>query len=156
MTKNERQRCITNLFQTISNEERMQIEEKELAQVRESNKDATCSRKKREMPICKPKMQHNVNILSEHKIKKEDNESNRPSKLKKKQGAHQNWFQPYLWSQILVVVKKYGNNKIVLTFMQNAYKSQRVFSLYAMLTMGTMWEWFTKESELKKNYMEDA
>jgi hypothetical protein len=35
------------LFQTISNEKRMQIEEKELAQVRESNKDATtCSRKK--------------------------------------------------------------------------------------------------------------
>jgi hypothetical protein len=46
MIKNEKQRCITNLFQTISNEERMQIEEKELAQVRESNKDATCSRKK--------------------------------------------------------------------------------------------------------------
>ncbi len=68
---------------------------------------------------------------------------------------HQNWFQPHLWPQILVV-KKYGNNKIVLTFMQNVYKSQGMFSLYAMLTMSTMWEWFTKESELKKNYMEDA
>ncbi len=108
------------------------------------------------MSICKPKMQHNVNILNEHKIKKEDNESNRPSKHKKKRGVHQNWFQPHLWPQILVVVKKYGNNKIVLTFMQNVCKSQGVFSFYAMLTMSTMWEWFTKESELEKNYMEDA
>jgi len=31
MAKNERQRCIISLFQTISNEERMQIVEKELA-----------------------------------------------------------------------------------------------------------------------------
>jgi hypothetical protein len=31
MAKNEGQRCITSLFQTISNEERMRIEEKELA-----------------------------------------------------------------------------------------------------------------------------
>jgi hypothetical protein len=31
MVKNEGQRCITSLFQTISNEERIQIEEKELA-----------------------------------------------------------------------------------------------------------------------------
>jgi hypothetical protein len=40
--------------------------------------------------------------------------------------------------------------------MQNVCKSQGVFSFYAMLTMSTMWEWFTKESELEKNYMEDA
>jgi hypothetical protein len=33
-----------------------------------------------------------VKILNEHKIKKEDNESNRPSKHRKKWGVHQNWF----------------------------------------------------------------
>jgi hypothetical protein len=122
MANNERRRCITSLFQTISNELTMQIEE-ELVQVKESNKDATsCNMQKGKCSMGKPKMQHNVNILSEHKIKKEDNESNRPSKRRKKQGAHQNWFQPHFWPQILVVVKKYGNNKIVLTFMQNVYK----------------------------------
>ncbi len=63
----------------------MQIEEKELAHVKESNKDATsCSRQKGKCPVGKPKIQHNVKILSEHKIKKKDNESNRPSKCKKK------------------------------------------------------------------------
>jgi hypothetical protein len=29
-------------------------------------------------------------------------------------------------------------------------------SSYAKLTKSTMWEWFTKEGELKKNYMEVA
>jgi hypothetical protein len=37
-------RYIISLFQTISSEERMQIVKRELAQMRESNKDATsCS-----------------------------------------------------------------------------------------------------------------
>jgi hypothetical protein len=85
MAKNEGQRCITSLFQTISNEEKVQIEEKELAQVRESNKDATsCSKQKGKCPVGKLKIQHSVKILNEHKIKKEDNESNRPSKHRKK------------------------------------------------------------------------
>jgi hypothetical protein len=39
--KNEGQRCIIKLFQTISSEERMQIMEREFAQMREINKDAT-------------------------------------------------------------------------------------------------------------------
>jgi hypothetical protein len=40
MVKNEGQRCINSLFQTISSEERMQIV-KGLAQMKESNKEAT-------------------------------------------------------------------------------------------------------------------
>ncbi len=51
-------------------------------------------------------------------------------------------------------MKKYGNNKIVLTFLQNAYKSLGVPGPYAKLIRNTMWEWFTKEGELKENYME--
>jgi hypothetical protein len=47
---------------------------------------------------------------------------------------------------ILVVVKKYGNNKIALTFLQNVYKSLGVPSPYAKLTKNIMWEWLTKES----------
>ncbi len=31
-----------------------------------------------------------------------------------------------------------------------------MFSPYAKLTKNTMWEWFTKEDELKENYMEIA
>jgi len=58
----------------------------------------------------------------------------------KKLGAYQNWFQPHLWPQMLVVVKKYKNNKIIITFLQNVYKSLRVPSPYAKLTRSTMWE----------------
>jgi hypothetical protein len=59
--------------------------------VRESNKDATsCNREKGKCLVGKPKIQHSAKMLNEHKIKKEDNESNRPSKRRKKQGAHQN------------------------------------------------------------------
>ncbi len=53
--------------------------------MRESNKDTTsCSRQKGKCPVGNFKIQHSVKILSEHKIKKEDNESNTPSKHKKK------------------------------------------------------------------------
>jgi hypothetical protein len=86
MAKNERgQRYITNLFQTISNEERMHIVEKELAQMKESNKDATsCSVQKEKCLVGKPKIQQNMRILSDHEIKKEDNENKRPFKCMKK------------------------------------------------------------------------
>jgi len=54
MVENEGQRCITSLFQTISSEERMQIVERELAQMRESNKDATsCSVQKKKRSVGK-------------------------------------------------------------------------------------------------------
>jgi hypothetical protein len=44
MAENKRQRCIISLFQTISNDEKLQIVERELAQMTESNKDVTsCS-----------------------------------------------------------------------------------------------------------------
>ncbi len=58
MTKNEvGQRYITSLFETISSEERMQIVERELAQMWESNKDATsCSVQKEKHPIGRPRM----------------------------------------------------------------------------------------------------
>ncbi len=70
MAKNEGQRCITNLFQTISSEERMQILERELAQIKEINKDArSCSVQKEKCPVGKPRNQHSVRILSEHEIK---------------------------------------------------------------------------------------
>jgi hypothetical protein len=95
-----------------------------------------------------------VRILNYHEIKKEDNENRRPFKCMKKPGAYQNWFQPHLWPQMLVVVKKYKNNKTIITFLQNVYKSLGVPSPYAKLTRSTMWEWFTKEGELKENYME--
>jgi hypothetical protein len=99
--------------------------------------------------VGRPRIQHNVRILSDHEIKKKDHESKRPSKCMKKRGAYQNWFQPHLWPQILAIVKKYGNNKIAFTFLQNAYKSPWLPSPYAKLTKSTMWEWFTKEGELK-------
>ncbi len=59
-------------------------------------------------------------------------------------------------------MKKYGNNKIALTFLHNAYKSLGMNAYkslgmsgpYAKLIRNTMWEWFTKEGELKENYME--
>jgi hypothetical protein len=51
-------------------------------------------------------------------------------------------------------IEKYENNKIILTFLYNAYKSLGVPSPYAKLTRSTMWEWFTKKGELKENYME--
>jgi hypothetical protein len=41
MVKNEGQRCINSLFQTISSEKRMQIVETGVAQMRESNKETT-------------------------------------------------------------------------------------------------------------------
>ncbi len=50
--------------------------------------------------------------------------------------------------------EEYENNKIVLTFLHNVYKSLGVPNPYAKLTRNTMWEWFTKEGELKENYME--
>jgi hypothetical protein len=63
----------------------MQIVERELAQMRESNKDATsCNVQKKKRPIGKPRIQHSGRILNEHEIKKQDNESKRPSKRKKK------------------------------------------------------------------------
>jgi hypothetical protein len=85
MAKKEGQRCITSLFQTISNEESMQIVERELAQMRESNKDATsCSVQKEKHLVGKPRIQHSARILNKHEIKKQDNESKRPSKRRKK------------------------------------------------------------------------
>jgi hypothetical protein len=55
-----------------------------------------------------------------------------------------------------VEVKKYGNNKTTLTFLQNVYKSLGMHSPYANLTRNTMWEWLTKEGESKEKYMEVA
>jgi hypothetical protein len=51
-------------------------------------------------------------------------------------------------------MKKHGNNNIILTFLQSVYKSPKMLNPYAKLTKNTMWEWFTKEGELKENYME--
>jgi hypothetical protein len=85
MVKNDGgQRYITSLFQTISSEKRMNIVERELAQMRESNKDATsCSVQKKKHPIGRLRYQHNVRILSDHEIKKKDHERKRPSKCMK-------------------------------------------------------------------------
>ncbi len=53
----------------------------ELSQLKKSNKNATsCSVQKEKHLVGKPRIQHNVRILSEHQIKKEDNESKKPSK----------------------------------------------------------------------------
>jgi hypothetical protein len=51
-------------------------------------------------------------------------------------------------------MEKHGNNNTTLTFLQNVYKSPRMFNSYAKLTKSTLWEWFTKEGELTENYME--
>ncbi len=59
-----------------------------------------------------------------------------------------------MWPQILLVVKRYGNNKSTLTFLQTLYKSLGVPNPYANLTRGTMWEWFTKDGVLKENYIQ--
>jgi uncharacterized membrane protein len=84
MVKNEGQRCIYSLFQTISSEERMQIVEKGLAQMRESNKDATsCSVQKEKCLVDRLKIQHSVKILSEHETKKEDNETSDLQNIKR-------------------------------------------------------------------------
>jgi hypothetical protein len=56
-----------------------------------------------------------------------------------------------LWSQILVAVKRYGNNKFVSTFLQ--YKSLGVPSPHAKLSRGTMWGWFTNNGVLKEYYI---
>jgi hypothetical protein len=57
--------------------------------MKESNKDATsCSVQKEKRPIGRPRIQHNVKILSDHEIKKEENESKRPFKCMKKQRAY--------------------------------------------------------------------
>ncbi len=83
------QRYVISLFQTISSEERMQIVKGELAQMREYNKDATsCSVQKEKCPIDRLRIQHNVRILNEHEIKKEDNERKRLSKHMEKQGVY--------------------------------------------------------------------
>jgi len=52
---------------------------------------------------------------------------------------------------ILATMKRYENNKTILTFLQSPYKSPCVFSPYVKLTSGTMWEWFTKDGMLKEN-----
>jgi len=120
--------------------------------MKESSKDVTsCNVQKEKRLVGRPKIQQSVKILNEH-----DNESKRPSKHRKKQGAYQNWFQPHFWPQILDAMKKYGNNRTTLTFLQNVFKSPWVLSLYAKLIMSIMWEWLTKEGELKENYMEVA
>jgi hypothetical protein len=87
MAKNEGQRCITSLFQTISSEEGMQIVERELAQMRDNNKDATsCSVQKEKHPIGKPRIQHNARILSEHEIKKKIMKARGLQNIKRKEG----------------------------------------------------------------------
>jgi len=55
---------------------------------------------------------------------------------------------------ILTTMKRYGNNKTTITFLQNPYKSPCVFSPYVKLTSGTMREWFTKDGMLKENYIQ--
>jgi hypothetical protein len=89
MVKNDGcQRYIISLFQTISSEERMQIVKRELAQMKDSNKATTsCGVQKEKCSIGRLRIQHNVRILSEHEIKKEDNKNKRLSKHMKKQGA---------------------------------------------------------------------
>jgi hypothetical protein len=32
-------------------------------------------------------------------------------------GEYQNWFQPHLWPQILVAMKRYGSSKTTLAFL---------------------------------------
>jgi hypothetical protein len=87
MVKNEGQRCINNLFQTISSEERTQIVEKGLAQMRENNKDATsCSVQKEKCSVGKLKIQHSVKILSEHETKGEDNETSDLQNVERNEG----------------------------------------------------------------------
>ncbi len=58
-----------------------------------------------------------------------------------------------MWPQILVAVKRYGNNKFVFTFLQTAYKSLDIPSPYAKLSRGTMWGWFTNNGVIKENYI---
>jgi hypothetical protein len=58
-----------------------------------------------------------------------------------------------LWPQFLIAVKRYGNDKFALTFLQIVYKSLGVPSPYAKFIKGTMWEWFTKDGVLKEIYI---
>lgn len=44
-------------------------------------------------------------------------ESNKPSKCNEKIGEYQKWFRPHLWPPISVIMKIYGNNEIVFTFL---------------------------------------
>jgi hypothetical protein len=54
-----------------------------------------------------------------------------------------------LGPKILVAMKRYGNNKSALIFLQIVYKSPSVPSPYAKFTRETMWEWFIKDGVLK-------
>jgi hypothetical protein len=72
-------------------EKRMQIVERELAQMKENNNDATsCNVQKEKHPVGRPRIQHNVRTLSDHEVKKENHEKKRPFRHMKKQGAYQN------------------------------------------------------------------
>jgi uncharacterized membrane-anchored protein YjiN (DUF445 family) len=85
------QKNIISLFQTISSEKRMQIVERELAQMKENNNDATsCNVQKEKHLVGRPRIQHNVRTLSDHEVKKEDHENKKPFKRMKKQGAYHN------------------------------------------------------------------
>ncbi len=89
-------------------------------------------------PVGRPIKQQNVSLLNEQETKKKEAiESKRPSKHDKKKQEkreYQNWFYPHLWPQILVAVKRYGNNKSTFIFLQTSYKSLGVPNPYAKLT----------------------
>jgi hypothetical protein len=53
----------------------------------------------------------------------------------------------------MVVVKKYGNNSQTLHFFKIAHKKPRIPSPYEKLGRANLWDWFTRHSELKPNYI---
>ena len=68
-------------------------------------------------------------------------------------GKYHNWFQPHLWPPIIEVVKNYGNNMQALRYLQTAFRSPGVLSPYKSFSCGFLWTWFTKDDNLRDNYL---
>jgi hypothetical protein len=51
-------------------------------------------------------------------------------------------------------MKRYGNNKSTLIFLQIVYRSLGIPSPYTKFIKGIIWEWFTKDGVLKKDYIQ--
>jgi hypothetical protein len=77
--------------------------------------------------------------------------SEEPISKKKVKGAYTNWFLPSLWGPIQAAMKQHKNYTSTLHYLQTKYKLLgQIRSVYAGLSRGSLWNWFTTTRELKE------
>ena len=68
-------------------------------------------------------------------------------------GKYCNWFQPHLCPPIVEAIKKYSNNMQALRYLQTTFRSLGILSPYENISRGSLWTWFTKDGNLRDNYL---